>query len=609
MNIHSNILDVPRQFGDDDFLGIDNYGKALESFIKIAETPMTVAIQGEWGSGKTSMMNQIKGNLCDKEELYHSVWLNTWQYSLFTDENTSMIRIIKGIFDQVVGIIEKDKAEPNPKIEASKKILGGILRGAVSMGSSMVGASAIADEAFKAVDSLNGSGTLNQATVHDLRRELGLAINEFIASDKTRKGFLVFIDDLDRIEPVVAVNILELLKNIFDIEHCLFILAIDYDIVVKGLKPKFGEPTPQNEREFRSFFDKIIQLPFTMPVHGYRVDTFLINSLSKIGYFDEKTLKDEKATALISEMSSISVGKNPRAMKRLTNILSLIKIFNQLSFKSNDSNDEFFERMMNFGLICLQLAYPRIYEVLSADTNLENWTMAKAEAMGFEVIDEKTKNKLAIQQEFDEDWEQFLYIICQEDSYLQNNALNISNLINLIKNQLPIERADELPEVLAGLLALSAVTSVSIQNSTQSEVKGRNEYFDGIDAWKKSKVQKDGILEDNMGIQTTYEIDRMFKSFCSLHKLTPKITYTGMVNFFFQNQRAAAIVTWMNKSGAVTMTVNVPFDSTYQTRTKVLVSKGSKKPIYQFKVHSVEDLKEFWPELSAFLEVIAKRVH
>lgn len=43
----SNILDIPRKHGQEDFLGIDEYGKALEKFITIAASPMTVAIQGE----------------------------------------------------------------------------------------------------------------------------------------------------------------------------------------------------------------------------------------------------------------------------------------------------------------------------------------------------------------------------------------------------------------------------------------------------------------------------------------------------------------------------------------------------------------------------------
>jgi uridine kinase len=41
---------------------------------------MTIAIQGDWGSGKTSMMNMIQEQLDDRVV---STWFNTWQYSQF----------------------------------------------------------------------------------------------------------------------------------------------------------------------------------------------------------------------------------------------------------------------------------------------------------------------------------------------------------------------------------------------------------------------------------------------------------------------------------------------------------------------------------------------
>ena len=96
---------------------------------------------------------------------------------------------------------------------------------------------------------------------------------------------------------------MELLKNIFDLEHCIYVLAIDYDVVVKGLKPKFGELTDKNAREFRSFFDKIIQLPFAMPVGSYRIDNFLIDALNRIGYLTEDEKKNEELKKNLSEMA------------------------------------------------------------------------------------------------------------------------------------------------------------------------------------------------------------------------------------------------------------------------------------------------------------------
>lgn len=85
---------------------------------------------------------------------------------------------------------------------------------------------------------------------------------------------MFFIDDLDRINPENAVQILELLKNMFEVNNCIFVLAIDYDVVVKGLKAKFGSNTGDDDRAFRSFFDKIIQMPFSMPVGAYDITAF-----------------------------------------------------------------------------------------------------------------------------------------------------------------------------------------------------------------------------------------------------------------------------------------------------------------------------------------------
>ena len=84
----SNLIDVPRLDGASDLLGVDKYTTALIKFISTASMPITMAIQGEWGSGKTSLMNQVRYHLCDETEKmdtskpYHGIWINTWQYSL-----------------------------------------------------------------------------------------------------------------------------------------------------------------------------------------------------------------------------------------------------------------------------------------------------------------------------------------------------------------------------------------------------------------------------------------------------------------------------------------------------------------------------------------------
>ena len=68
----------------------------------------------------------------------------------------------------------------------------------------------------------------NDASLSELREELQQVINSRIA-DTGQRGVIVFVDDLDRLNPPVAVEILELLKNVFTLDNCIFVLAIDYD--------------------------------------------------------------------------------------------------------------------------------------------------------------------------------------------------------------------------------------------------------------------------------------------------------------------------------------------------------------------------------------------
>ena len=106
-------------------------------------------------------------------------------------------------------------------------------------------------------------------------RELKNQLSDVISKDKSYAKLIVYIDDLDRINPPDAVAILELLKNVFDLPQCIFVLAIDYDVVVKGLRSKYNEQSSDNEYEYRAFFDKIIQLPFQMPTGQYSIGDYV----------------------------------------------------------------------------------------------------------------------------------------------------------------------------------------------------------------------------------------------------------------------------------------------------------------------------------------------
>jgi KAP family P-loop domain. len=57
------IVDQALEVGGSDDLDISAYHEAVVDFIKKTDTPMTIGVQGEWGSGKTSLLNQIWSKL------------------------------------------------------------------------------------------------------------------------------------------------------------------------------------------------------------------------------------------------------------------------------------------------------------------------------------------------------------------------------------------------------------------------------------------------------------------------------------------------------------------------------------------------------------------
>ena len=58
----SSITDSPISKLEEDFLNIEKYSKSLSRFIQSSDTPITIGLQGEWGTGKTSLMSLILKN-------------------------------------------------------------------------------------------------------------------------------------------------------------------------------------------------------------------------------------------------------------------------------------------------------------------------------------------------------------------------------------------------------------------------------------------------------------------------------------------------------------------------------------------------------------------
>ena len=284
-----NIIDVPLDPSRPDALGVEDYIKGSAAFLKNSSMPMTMSIQGAWGSGKTSFMLKLRQQLCEgRDAPYYGVWVRAWEHSSFAGQGEgsapamTMVSMLNSMIRDILPIVEENKSRGEQFLEKGRKAMaqvrklpmlqmmaagagGFMLSAAAQTAVNALGATAKLASAANAPQAEEAASCSGETPISRLRADLAENIR-FCVERSGRRGFIFFIDDLDRLAPSVAVGFIELLKNIFDLGSCIFVLAIDYDVVVKGLRDKFGDKTESNEHEFRSFFDKIIQVPFTMPM-------------------------------------------------------------------------------------------------------------------------------------------------------------------------------------------------------------------------------------------------------------------------------------------------------------------------------------------------------
>lgn len=329
------ITDMPCTSEEEDLLEISKYVKGLGKFIRECQTPMSIAIQGDWGTGKTSTLNLLKKNLeADKDTNgIKCVFFNTWQYSQFNMEDSLYVSFVHNLVKQCGGNDE-------------------ILRTVAAFGKLAF---------FKAVDwrfGTNASEILDgfEKAKKDQMESVSKLQEDFAKLvKKTGKRLVIFIDDLDRLNPEVAVELLEIIKLFVNVENSIFVLAIDYEVVVKGVRKKYGENL--SEEKCRNFFDKIIQLPFKMPVERYNLTELVRKAVQ------EQTHMTDEGVNIVAEFISDVMGTNPRTFKRLVNAFFLINSVNEIGEEAESKTKEINDVLM-FCSLCIQMCLPKLYELM-----------------------------------------------------------------------------------------------------------------------------------------------------------------------------------------------------------------------------------------------------
>lgn len=419
------ITDMPCTSEEEDLLEISKYVKGLGKFIRECQTPMSIAIQGDWGTGKTSTLNLLKKNLeADKDTNgIKCAFFNTWQYSQFNMEDSLYVSFVHNLVKQCGGNDE-------------------ILKTVAGFGKLAF---------FKAIDwkfGTNASEILDgfEKAKKDQMESVSKLQEDFAELvKKTGKRLVIFIDDLDRLNPEVAVELLEIIKLFVNVENSIFVLAIDYEVVVKGVRKKYGESL--SEEKCRNFFDKIIQLPFKMPVERYNLTELVRKAVQ------EQTHMTDEGVNIVAEFISDVMGTNPRTFKRLVNAFFLINSVNEIGEEAESKTKEINDVLM-FCSLCIQMCLPKLYELMvTASTKKQLKELLEVKAA--EEIRAYVTKYFIDMEETDKEFNEIIKGI----------RLFHEEVLNPVSEKF---KEEVVLEALFGLLAVTSITMVSADTAANS---------------------------------------------------------------------------------------------------------------------------------------------
>lgn len=248
MNDQQPHNDKPISEPAEDRFGIDPFARALASSIRKLASPegTVVALNGPWGSGKSSAVNLILYHLKDSIDAQQLVAVNfaCWW---FRGEEKLALAFFLELYSGLGPTLGKRFKKALPKLGARLLKAGSVVGPGIDLAGG-AGAGTVVSGAMNWV-----AGLVRPAdSVEKLHAELAATLAE------QKKRFLIVIDDIDRLAPDEALLIFRLVKSVGRLPNVVYLLVFDRKLAEAIVTERYPAEGPH-------YLEKIIQAGFDIP--------------------------------------------------------------------------------------------------------------------------------------------------------------------------------------------------------------------------------------------------------------------------------------------------------------------------------------------------------
>lgn len=328
------IVDVPRP---DPELGFERFVSAIAAAV-VGGFPAqyTVGLYGPWGTGKSSILLSLKKDLESYDEVT-VVEFDSWRHERAQNLLAPLIYAIREAMSQ------------RGKNVQWGRIFGGLEFQAFGFGIRVPSGSDRAAEATVAVKEYMES----MEALTKIGAELGVDKNG------KNKRIVVLIDDLDRCSPDRVIEVLESIRLLMDVAGFVFVLAIDYEVLVDAVETKYKHMGKRVDAH--RFIEKIVQVPFRIPTVNSETGDFLESLVQGWAELREDWfvgLTDEN----IRSVAGLALRDNPRQIKR---VLNSYMVARHIDWKELGSSKSKAQALL--ASLAMQLRWPNEFEELVSD--------------------------------------------------------------------------------------------------------------------------------------------------------------------------------------------------------------------------------------------------
>jgi len=280
-------------FETDDRLDRKKYAEFIKTLIENCDDyrredsdgAYVIAIDSPWGTGKTRFAKMLRNYLEDRSPemgadsdpgenaSFNTIYYNSWDTDFSDDALQPLIHTIT----------KSPEFKPDEFDEAGKDILNKFKRSAIAV--VKVGVFALihhllgetASEVAKALDEASSEVKADPLEEYQSRLDLlqgfKVSFRDLIAQTKQKK-LVIIVDELDRCRPTYAIQTLEIVKHLFDVDGLVFIFALDIKQLSSSVKTVYGQEMDATGYLCR-FFDYIGKI--TIPDEKSFITQFLAN--------------------------------------------------------------------------------------------------------------------------------------------------------------------------------------------------------------------------------------------------------------------------------------------------------------------------------------------